>query len=115
MFLEAHPAPRLYRTHGNLQSYSAGDLDAEAFAVGVMDRGVRVHHRRDCVFVDGWRTMGICSENLVRSLWAVALAGAVALLSVTVAARLHTLRLPTSPLLFIRHYGWYAVWAGLQQ
>jgi len=64
---------------------------------------------------DGWRTMGICTDNLVRSLWAVALAGAVALLSVTVAARLHTLRLPTSPLLFIRHYGWYAVWAGLQQ
>jgi membrane protease YdiL (CAAX protease family) len=64
---------------------------------------------------DGFRTMGICTENLWRSLWAVALAGAVALLSVALAARLHTLQLPESPLVFIRHYGWYAVWAGLQQ
>jgi hypothetical protein len=64
---------------------------------------------------DGLRTMGICTENLVRSLWAVALAGAVALLSVVIAAKLHTLRLPSSASLFIRHYGWYALWAGLQQ
>jgi membrane protease YdiL (CAAX protease family) len=64
---------------------------------------------------DGWRTMGLCTENLRQSLWAVALAAAVALLGVAVAGRLHTLRLPPSSFLFLRHYGWYAIWAGLQQ
>jgi membrane protease YdiL (CAAX protease family) len=64
---------------------------------------------------DGWRTMGICTENLRQSLWAIPLAVAIALLSVAVAGRLHTLRLPHSPYLFVRHYAWYAVWAGLQQ
>lgn len=64
---------------------------------------------------ESWRTMGICTENFWRSLWAVALAGAVSLLAVAVAGRFHTLRLPNSPVLFIRHYCWYALWAGLQQ
>jgi membrane protease YdiL (CAAX protease family) len=64
---------------------------------------------------DGWRTMGICTDNFWRSLWAVALAMAVAMVSVAVAGRFHTLRLPPSPELFIRHYCWYAIWAGLQQ
>lgn len=59
--------------------------------------------------------MGISTENLWRSLWAVAVAGAVSLAAVALAVRLHTLRLPHSPLLFLRHYGWYAVWAALQQ
>lgn len=59
--------------------------------------------------------MGICTENLWRSLWAVAVAGTVALLSVAIAARLHTLRVPSSPEVFLRHYGGYALWAGLQQ
>jgi Na+-transporting NADH:ubiquinone oxidoreductase subunit NqrB len=39
----------------------------------------------------------------------------VALISIAVAGRFHTLRLPPTPELFIRHYGWYAIWAGLQQ
>jgi hypothetical protein len=64
---------------------------------------------------DGWRTMGICTDNLCPSLWAVALATGVAVISVAIAVRLHTLRLPSSPQLFIWHYGWYAIWAGLQQ
>src|SRR5579862_6265345 len=64
---------------------------------------------------DGWRTMGLCTENLRQSLWAVFLAAAIALLGIAVAGRLHTLRLPPSASLFIRHYGWYAIWAGLQQ
>jgi Na+-transporting NADH:ubiquinone oxidoreductase subunit NqrB len=45
----------------------------------------------------------------------VALAGAIALLGIAIAGRFHTLRLPPSAYLFIRHYGWYAIWAGLQQ
>jgi membrane protease YdiL (CAAX protease family) len=64
---------------------------------------------------DGWKTMGICTQNLRQSLWAIPLAAAIALLSVAVAGHLHTLRLPNSPYLFVRHYAWYAVWAGLQQ
>jgi membrane protease YdiL (CAAX protease family) len=67
------------------------------------------------VSFDGWRTMGICTDNLLRSLWAVALAAGVALISIAVAGRFHMLRLPPTPELFIRHYGWYAIWAGLQQ
>jgi hypothetical protein len=64
---------------------------------------------------NGWKAMGICTENLGKSLWAVALSGVVALLAVAVAGRFHTLRLPHSPYLFVRHYAWYAIWAGLQQ
>src|SRR5690242_5382584 len=40
---------------------------------------------------DGWKTMGICTDNLVRSLWAIGVAGAVALISIAVAGHLHTL------------------------
>jgi membrane protease YdiL (CAAX protease family) len=64
---------------------------------------------------EGLANMGICTQNLSRSLWAIALAAGLALLGIAIAGRLHTLRLPPSPYLFIRHYGWYAVWAGLQQ
>lgn len=64
---------------------------------------------------DGWRPMGICTVNLVQSLWGVALAMGVALAAVALAVRLHTLHLPGSVYLFVRHYGWYAIWAGLQQ
>jgi membrane protease YdiL (CAAX protease family) len=64
---------------------------------------------------DGWKTMGICRENLRQSAWAVLLAGTLALIAVAAASRLHTLRLPHSPYLFVRHYAWYAIWAGLQQ
>lgn len=64
---------------------------------------------------DGWPRMGICSQNLLRSLWAVPLAAILAIASIAIAVRFHTLRLPPSPVLFIRHYAWYAIWAGLQQ
>jgi len=67
------------------------------------------------VSFDGWRPMGICTDNLCKSLWGVALASAVAFVSVVVAVRLGTLRLPHSPYLFVRHYAGYAIWAGLQQ
>jgi hypothetical protein len=64
---------------------------------------------------EGLMDMGICTRNLWKSLWAVVLAAAIALLGIAIAGRLHTLRLPPTPYLFIRHYGWYAIWAGLQQ
>ena len=64
---------------------------------------------------DGWRPMGICRQNFCRSLWAVAVAAALSFGAVVLAERLHTLHLPNSPFVFIRHYGWYAIWAGIQQ
>jgi hypothetical protein len=67
------------------------------------------------VTFDGWTPMGICTANLWRSLWAVALAAVVAVFAVATAGRMHTLHLPDSPALFLFHYGWYAIWAGIQQ
>ncbi|HKF47277.1 MAG TPA: CPBP family intramembrane glutamic endopeptidase [Terracidiphilus sp.] len=64
---------------------------------------------------DGWRPMGICRQNFCRSLWAVAVAAALSFGAVVMAERLHTLHLPNSPFVFIRHYGSYAIWAGIQQ
>ena len=59
--------------------------------------------------------MGLCTANLVRSLWAVAFAMAVAGIAMVLALRLHTLHLPETPGLFLRHYGLYVVWAAVQQ
>lgn len=67
------------------------------------------------VSFEGMRPMGLCTVNLARSLWAVALAMTVALFAVWVAGRMHTLQLASSPWWALRHYGGYAIWAGLQQ
>lgn len=64
---------------------------------------------------EGLAPMGFCKRNLCQSLWGVALAMALAVFSIWVAVRLHTLHLPTTMWSCIRHYGGYAVWAGLQQ
>jgi hypothetical protein len=64
---------------------------------------------------EGFRPMGLCTANLVRSLWAVAFAMALALAAVLLAGRLHTLHVPETPLLFVRHYGLYVMWAAIQQ
>jgi hypothetical protein len=64
---------------------------------------------------DGLSPMGLCNANLVRSFWPVALAMAMALIAVTLAARFHTLHMPKTPLSFLRHYGFYIVWAAVQQ
>ena len=67
------------------------------------------------VSYEGARPMGLCTENLVKSLWGVALAVTVALIAVWVAGRLHTLHVVSSPWWAFRNYGTYAIWAGLQQ
>lgn len=67
------------------------------------------------VSFEGMRPMGLCTANLMRSLWAVALAMIVAVLAVIIAMRLHTLQLASSPRWALQHYGSYALWAGLQQ
>jgi hypothetical protein len=64
---------------------------------------------------EGLRHMGLCAANLVKSLWAVGFAMALTLAAVALADQLHTLHIPPTPWLFLRHYGLYAVWAGVQQ
>ncbi len=64
---------------------------------------------------EGLRPMGLCTANLTRSLWAVALAVILAMAAVMLAGRLHTLHMPTTPYLFFRRYGAYVLWAGVQQ
>lgn len=64
---------------------------------------------------EGFRPMGLCTANLVRSMWAVGFALIVAIIAVFVATRFHTLHLPDTPLHFLRHYGLYVVWAAVQQ
>ena len=59
--------------------------------------------------------MGLCTANLVRSLWAVGFAMAVTLAAIAFADRIHTLHIPSTPWLFLRHFGLYAVWAAIQQ
>ena len=64
---------------------------------------------------EGLRPMGLCTANLVRSLWAVGFAMAVAMIAVVLAGRWHTLNMPETPWLFLRHYGLYVLWAAVQQ
>lgn len=64
---------------------------------------------------EGLRPMGLCTANLVRSLWAVGLAMALAITAVLIAGRFHTLHMPVTPWGFLRKYGLYVLWAAVQQ
>jgi hypothetical protein len=64
---------------------------------------------------EGLKPMGLCTENLKRSLWAVGLAMVLCGMAIAVAGRFHTLHMPSTPLLFLRHYGLYVLWAAIQQ
>jgi len=64
---------------------------------------------------EGFRAMGMRAGNLLRSLWVVGAALAVAAVAAAVAAHLHTLRPPENLRLLIEGYGLYAVWSGVQQ
>jgi hypothetical protein len=68
-----------------------------------------------CISFDGLRALGLRLTNFGRSLWIVGLALLLAGAAVLVAARLHTLRLPPTPLAFVATYCAYAVWSGVQQ
>ena len=59
--------------------------------------------------------MGLCTANLVRSLWAVGFAMGVAAIAVVFALKLHTLHAPETPIQFLRRYGPYVIWAAVQQ
>jgi len=67
------------------------------------------------VSYEGMRPMGLSTANLVKSLWAVALAMMVAVFAMAIASRMHTLQLASSPRWALQHYGSYAIWAGVQQ
>jgi hypothetical protein len=64
---------------------------------------------------EGLRPMGLCTANLVRSLWAVAFAAVLSMTAVVLAGRFHTLHMPETPWLFLRKYGLYVIWAAVQQ
>lgn len=68
-----------------------------------------------CSSFEGRRAMGLRWENFFRSLWIVGVAFLAASAAIALADRWHTLRLPASPLLFVRTYLFYAIWAFVQQ
>lgn len=63
---------------------------------------------------DGTKTMGLEAPPR-RSLWIVPAALALAIAAIATAAALGTLNLPPTPLLFIKRYWGYAIWACVQQ
>jgi membrane protease YdiL (CAAX protease family) len=63
----------------------------------------------------GWRALGLRRTNLLRSMWVVAAALAVAALVIVIAIHLHTLRATNGFLGFARRYWGYALWAFVQQ
>lgn len=64
---------------------------------------------------DGWAAMGLRGGGFLRSLWVAGVALLLAAGAVAVSARLHTLHVPDTPLLFLRRFWMYAVWALLQE
>jgi membrane protease YdiL (CAAX protease family) len=64
---------------------------------------------------DGLQAMGLRKTNFFRSLWIVGAALLAAAAAVAAAARLHTLHVPGTLVLFIGTYIAYAVWAAVQQ
>jgi membrane protease YdiL (CAAX protease family) len=67
------------------------------------------------VSFDGWSALGLRLSGTLRSLWVVGLALLLAAAAVSVAARLHTLHLPPTPVLLVRRYWGYTLWAFLQE
>lgn len=64
---------------------------------------------------DGAVAMGLRTKNLFRSTWIVAAALVIAAITITVAAQLHTLRMPRGAAQFVASYLAYTVWAFAQQ
>jgi membrane protease YdiL (CAAX protease family) len=64
---------------------------------------------------EGLKPMGLRAENLLRSFWVVGVALLGTTVAIAIAASRHTLQLPASPLLFVKTYAGYAIWAFVQQ
>ena len=68
-----------------------------------------------CLSFESLSAMGLHAANLFRSLWVVGLALGLSALAMLLAARMHTLHMPASPILFVKSFSGYAIWAGVQQ
>jgi Type II CAAX prenyl endopeptidase Rce1-like len=68
-----------------------------------------------CIHRPTWQTLGLGLRGLVRSLWVVGVAAALAGLAVYVADRLHSLHRLHGPTPLISHVWGYLIWAVMQQ
>lgn len=64
---------------------------------------------------EGWSAMGLRISGSLRSLWVVGLALVLAAAAASVAVRLQTLNMPDYPILLVKRYWAYAIWAFLQE
>lgn len=64
---------------------------------------------------DGFTENGLREKGLLRSFWVVETALLLAGVAIVIAARLDTLRLPSTPMAFVGRYWAYAIWAILQE
>lgn len=64
---------------------------------------------------EGRKSLGICTENLVQSLWAVAVSLVVAVAAILLASRMHTLHFPGGLHTTLGRFGLYVVWATVQE
>lgn len=64
---------------------------------------------------DGWTTMGLRKCGFMQSLWVACIALLLAAAAVAVSAHLYALHAPHRPLLFVRRFWMYALWAFLQE
>ncbi len=67
------------------------------------------------VSFDGWKVMGLRFGGMLRSLWVVGVALALAGVALMVASRLGTLNRPPGAGLFVKTFWGYAVWSFVQQ
>ncbi len=67
------------------------------------------------VSFDGWKVMGLRLGGMLRSLWVVGAALAVAVVAVMVASRLGTVHRPPGAGLFVKTFWGYAIWSLMQQ
>ncbi len=68
-----------------------------------------------CLSFESLSAMGLRVANFFSSLWVVGLALGLSGAAMLLAAGMHTLRMPGSPILFVKSFGGYAIWAGVQQ
>jgi hypothetical protein len=68
-----------------------------------------------CLSFEGPGAMGLRAANFFRSLWVVGLALGLSGAAMLLAAGMHTLSVPASPMQFARSFGAYVIWAGVQQ
>lgn len=68
-----------------------------------------------CLSFESPSAMGLRAANFLRSLWVVGLALGLSGAAMLLAAAMHTLLVPVSLLQFVKSFGAYVVWAGVQQ